>query len=226
MKQLSIGDLVSRAWDFSVKHWPVFIIIAIIENALGSLTSGDPTAFTMLGQNPDPREVVEALNSAYNPLRIAIVVLIMTYLSIITYRMLVNTITKGRPYEEGALLEALKVDLTTYGFFLGVELVLGMALIFGFLLFIIPGIILSVRWWFTPLIAATENVSLRQAFGRSWEITRGHFWELFLLGIVCFGIVIVGFCACCVGVIFAEVVVKFIGVLAYQDLGGLDATQE
>ena len=30
MKKLFIGDIVSRAWDLAVKHWPVFLIIALI----------------------------------------------------------------------------------------------------------------------------------------------------------------------------------------------------
>jgi hypothetical protein len=50
-------------------------------------------------------------------------------------------------------------------------------------LFLIFGVIaaplLAVRLGFAPYIAATSNVSSRQALARSWQITRGHFWTAF-----------------------------------------------
>ncbi|MBQ7443156.1 MAG: glycerophosphoryl diester phosphodiesterase membrane domain-containing protein [Bacteroidaceae bacterium] len=218
MNKLSIGDIVSRAWDLSVKHWPVFILLSIVEAVLGSFINGNPAAFAALGPNPDPQEVVEALNASFNPLMMLVVILGTTYLNIIVYRMLVSVLRTGQPYADGQLADALKVNLVKYGFFLGVNIVMGLAVGFASLLCIIPGIFLSVRWWFTPLIAATEDVTFGEAFGLSWEMTKGHFWELFLLGIVCVGIAIVGFCACCVGIIFAEVIINFIVVLAYEQL--------
>jgi hypothetical protein len=48
-------------------------------------------------------------------------------------------------------------------------------LIFG----VIAALLLAVRLGFAPYIAATSNVSIRQALARSWEITRGHFWTAF-----------------------------------------------
>lgn len=218
MKKLSIGDLVSRAWDLSVKHWPVFLILSLIEGVAGGLSGGNTSAFSALGKNPDPQEVMEALTGAFNPLTMVIAILLSTYLSFVTYRMLVNVMNIGRPYEEGQLLEVLKIDLVKFGLFIGVQLVMGFAEGIGYLCCIIPGIILTIRWWFTPLIAATEDVTFSEAFGLSWEITKGHFWELFLLGITCIGIAIVGFFACCVGMFFAEVIINFIVVLAYYEL--------
>jgi hypothetical protein len=40
-------------------------------------------------------------------------------------------------------------------------------------------LLLAVRLGFAPYIAATSNVSIRQALARSWEITKGHFWTAF-----------------------------------------------
>jgi Membrane domain of glycerophosphoryl diester phosphodiesterase len=48
-------------------------------------------------------------------------------------------------------------------------------LIFG----VIAALLLAVRLGFAPYIAATSNVSIRQALARSWAITRGHFWTAF-----------------------------------------------
>ena len=218
MKKLFIGDIVSRAWDLAVKHWPVFLIIALITGASGALMNGDPYAFTTLGDNPDPAELYEALFQSYNPIAVVVVLLLNVYLSLITYRMLANVMDFGSPYREGGLMDILKVDLAKFGLFLGVEIVYCMAVSVGSTLCLIPGLFIAVRWCFAPLIAATGDITFSEALGRSWELTKGHFWELFLLGLTAIGIAIVGFCACCVGVFFAEIIVNFMIVIAYYAL--------
>jgi hypothetical protein len=53
--------------------------------------------------------------------------------------------------------------------------VFSLFLIFG----VIAALFLAVRLGFAPYVAATSNVSVRQALARSWVITRGHFWTAF-----------------------------------------------
>ncbi|PWT71969.1 MAG: hypothetical protein C5B60_10110 [Chloroflexi bacterium] len=53
-----------------------------------------------------------------------------------------------------------------------------LASIFG-IFGVIAALLLVVRLGFAPYIAATSNVTIRQALARSWEITRGHFWTAF-----------------------------------------------
>ena len=31
MKSFEIGDIISRAWDLAVKHWPIFVLIVLIK---------------------------------------------------------------------------------------------------------------------------------------------------------------------------------------------------
>ncbi len=222
MKKLFIGDIVSRAWDLAVKHWPVFLIIALISSALGILVRGDSSALMSLGNNPDPEEVYMALLQSYNPVGILVVVFVSIYLNYITYRMLANVMNIGQPYREGELLDALKVDLAKFGLFFGVEIVFALAVAVASMLCVIPGLFLAVRWYFAPLIVVTENVSFSEAFSRSWDLTKGHFWELFLLGLTAIGISIVGLCACCVGIVFAQIIVNFMFIIAYYELKKAD----
>ena len=222
MKKLFIGDIVSRAWDLAVKHWPVFLIIALISSALGILVRGDSSALMSLGNNPDLEEVYMALLQSYNPVGILVVVFVSIYLNYITYRMLANVMNIGQPYREGELLDALKVDLAKFGLFFGVEIVFALAVAVASMLCVIPGLFLAVRWYFAPLIVVTENVSFSEAFSRSWDLTKGHFWELFLLGLTAIGISIVGLCACCVGIVFAQIIVNFMFIISYYELKKAD----
>ena len=57
-------------------------------------------------------------------------------------------------------------------------------------------------------------------------MTKGHFWELFLMGLTMIGIAILGFCACFIGVFFADVVVDFMLVVSFFILKPDSNTQE
>jgi hypothetical protein len=48
----------------------------------------------------------------------------------------------------------------------------------GFLLLIIPGIIAFVRLALAPPVVVIEDVRGTKAIGRSWRLTKGHFWRL------------------------------------------------
>ncbi|NVE94314.1 hypothetical protein [Altererythrobacter lutimaris] len=68
--------------------------------------------------------------------------------------------------------------------YIGMTLLSGIGFIFGFLLLVIPGIILLVRWSASSgyLIGKGEGVvdSLRS----SWDATRGYSWPIFFAGLV------------------------------------------
>ena len=218
MKQLVIGDTISRAWDLAVKHWPIFVLFSLVNYLFSGFgVRYDQEALMSLGQNPDPQVVAETIREAITVSPWLILgVLVSIYLGFVVYRMLYNAATIGKPYETFA--DALKVDVNQLAIFFCVNLAMGFIVGAGTLACILPGIFLGVRLLFAPIIAAVENASFGEAFTRSWEMTKGNFWNLFLLGLAAIGIYILGFCACCVGVIFAEVVVQFMLMVAYLTL--------
>ncbi len=62
-----------------------------------------------------------------------------------------------------------------------VHVILAIIKCFAFFLLIVPGIILYVRLFFVPLLLLEENISVKIALRKSWRLTRGHFFKLFLL---------------------------------------------
>lgn len=218
MKKIVIGDIVSRAWDLAVKHWPIFVLLAFVNSIFTNVGMRfNQESFTSLGQNPDPQEVYRAFAESVTLSPWLIVgVLLMTYIGFITYRMLYNAITIGKPYEN--FVDILKIDINQFAIFFCVGLVYGLIIGIATVCCILPGIFLGVRLMFVPLLAAIENVSFAEAFRRSWQMTSGSFWDLLLLGFTTIGIAILGFCACCVGLYFAEVIINFMMVLAYMTL--------
>jgi uncharacterized membrane protein len=56
--------------------------------------------------------------------------------------------------------------------------------LFGFILLIIPGIILSIRLGFFDYLIVDKNSKIIESLKKSWEITKGNVWNLFLLYIL------------------------------------------
>lgn len=84
---------------------------------------------------------------------------------------------------------------------------------------ILPGLFLQIRLMFVPIIAANKpELTLSEVFSRSWSITKGHFFDLFLFGIIVVLINIVGFLCCCVGLYVTSIISEFMYVELYYRL--------
>ena len=73
----------------------------------------------------------------------------------------------------------------------------------GFILFIVPGIILSIRLSFFDYLIVDKNSKIIESLKRSWEITRSNTWNLFLLYLLFALINILGAFALIVGLFWS-----------------------
>lgn len=219
MKKIVIGDIVSRAWDLAVKHWPIFVLLIFVNSALSGLgMSIDPEDYITGIQTNSPEMIAEAVK--VTPW-LAVAVLIGIYLGYVILNLYVNASRTGKPYS--TMSDAFKVDINQLAIYFVVDLCLAFIIAIGCSLCVLPGIWLGVRLCYAPLLAATQGASFTESFSRSWEMTKGNFWDLFLMGLTMIGIAILGFCACCVGYYFAAVVIYFMYVLSFYALKADDA---
>lgn len=105
-----------------------------------------------------------------------------------------------------------------FGKFLLGNLLAGLIIAVGFVLLIIPGIILSIRLQFVPYLIVEKNLGPVDALKRSWEITRGHTWNLFLFGLVCILVVLLGLIALFIGLFWAMPTVLIAVAYVYHKL--------
>ena len=74
------------------------------------------------------------------------------------------------------------------------EFLFTIAILIGFLLLIIPGIILSVGLCMAPFILKDDkDISAMDALMKSWQLTQGHKMKLFWLGLSFIGWIILSF---------------------------------
>jgi hypothetical protein len=91
----------------------------------------------------------------------------------------------------------------------------------GFLLCILPGIYLTVCWFFfTPLIIIDKRLDFWQAMEVSRKVVSRHWWQVFGFALVCFLVMLCGVLACGVGIFIALPIIKAATVYAYEDIFG------
>lgn len=93
----------------------------------------------------------------------------------------------------------------------------------GFVLLIVPGIILAIMWMFVSLVLAETDLDFSSAMTASANLTKGYRWQLFGLLFACVCIAILGLLACCVGIFLAQPVAMTAVALAYRFLQGRQA---
>jgi hypothetical protein len=106
-----------------------------------------------------------------------------------------------------------------------------LAILAGLVLLIIPGMYVAIRFQFVPNLLVDKKMKFKEAFALSTKMTENIKWKLFgfglLQGIMCLGVVLVGFIALIVGVIPAAFVafgwMMFANVGLYRKLYAINA---
>ncbi|MEI9960945.1 MAG: glycerophosphoryl diester phosphodiesterase membrane domain-containing protein [Limisphaerales bacterium] len=93
-----------------------------------------------------------------------------------------------------------------------------------FLICMIPVTYLSVSWQFTLPLIIDKGMTFGTAMKTSWKMVGKHWWQVFGLTIVIGLLNVVGFCVCCVGLLFT-VPIGFVAMMfAYETIFSETAT--
>lgn len=103
--------------------------------------------------------------------------LLQAYVSITVYKLVLN----WHDHQQIGLAKWSEINsrFVPYVFIL---LLYALVVVGGIVLLIIPAILWSVWYGFAQLIAIDQKVGVFEAFAKSRELTRGHFWILFSFG--------------------------------------------
>jgi hypothetical protein len=102
---------------------------------------------------------------------------------LLMYLVLTGAITRAVAAEvagqDPSLEQSYRFGFHRLGSVLLVSILVGLATIGGFILFIIPGIWIGVRLAVSVEALVVEGRRGTQAMGRSWELVGGHWWHAF-----------------------------------------------
>jgi len=193
---ISIGDLFRNSWDIYKKDFKKFLVIAVIFFGIAGLI------MTFIGPEIPEDEFLFTLPwYLFFP-----IILVATFISILGSASLISAV-KEVP-KDWQIKEVIKEGWSKYWSFLLVSSLAGLVIGIGFLLFIVPGIILAVWFAFSVYTVICEDKRWFKALSRSKQLVKGRWWSV---AIRVFAIIIVIF--------FLTMCAKFIpylGQLAYM----------
>ena len=99
-----------------------------------------------------------------------------------------------------------------------VSLINGIIVVLGFILLIVPGIILSIKLQYSTYLVVDKNMGVIESIKKSWEMTKGVKMNLFLLDLLFIGINILGVLALLVGLIITVPLSMVASAFVYRKL--------
>ena len=200
----SVGETISYGWSAYWKNVGPLLIISVVILVISGIVNG-------IGYASDSA-AVSAIFSI-----LGYFVGLFLALGLIRAAL---AVTRGETPEVGMLFQGMG-----FGPYIGASIIFGIAVAIGFVLCIVPGIIVAIVYGFYGYVILDENQqSPIDALKRSADITRGHRGELFLLGLALLGINIVGALLCLVGLLFTHGITAVAIAHAYRTLKGQAVT--
>ncbi len=74
--------------------------------------------------------------------------------------------------------QTVKESMPLFQPYFTTQLIAGLVILGAFFLFVIPGIIVSIYYFFTQYIVVNENLRGRAALRRSYQLVKPHFWKI------------------------------------------------
>lgn len=198
--QLEVGEAISYGWNAFKKYAGPLVLIGVV---VGAINFG----FSLLSQVFN--------DSAFLVLVVQVISFLVSVLLALGVTRVVLKVTAGQEPEVGDLFQT-----EHYGPFLGASILFWIMVSVGLVFFIVPGIILLTIFFFYSFAIVDRGDGVMDSLSRSSEITRGQRGSVFLLGLACFGINLLGVIVCLVGLLVTYPVTFVAAAYAYRTLSG------
>lgn len=226
MRSLSVSDAVSQGWEFAKKHGLLLAAIifgfSILTGMINSLAvPQDFWANNMKAVQSQDMNSLQKMMDAYSPSVLSNIVSTILYiLYIIFYAGFTATLLKLiRGIMVKVSFEGFKMSAMTYLKYFVVNLLVGLIIVVGSFLCLVPGIFFATRLAFADwYILDHPDAGIGEAFSASWNMTKGNFWSVLGLLFTEIVIVMIGFLLCCIGMYFAVPLAMFVEGCAYLTL--------
>lgn len=196
LPQRSLGDILSAALQIYRKNAAqLLLIVAVVTIPLSILSylladvvfAADSKTVTIGNQSikvTEPRSFFVFLLALLVSLAIGVIITAILQAAILRAAA---QATIGDPVDVEA---SYRWGLARFGSVLLVSILVGLAVGIGFLLLIIPGIILLVMFSVSVPAVVVENRRGTDAMRRSWELVSHHFWHV--LGVILVAAILAG----------------------------------
>jgi hypothetical protein len=206
-----VGEVIGQGWDLFKQHWVPLVFTMFLGGIIGQIPGVIPSVMQASGSFKPDDPILISVNLVTSLLGFAI----GQFFNVGYIKMWLTAIRGGTPqfgdmFSGGsrALPAIGAMFLTLIAFFL------------GYAACIVPGVIVALGLSFTQFFVVDQNMGPIDAMSASWRVTQGHRGNIFVFGLASVGIILLGLCACIVGVYPAIVVVSLAFAIIYMRLTG------
>jgi len=195
MKNIPIDEAINYGWRTFLAKWQLFLPLSVLVGLISwvqQLSNKNTEGISLLG---------------------LVIMILSLYVSIGTTKISLRVVDGESP-------EFLDVFRSAKYFlrYLGASILIGLIIVLGFVLLIVPGIIWGVRYSQALNLIVDKDMKIIDAMRKSGELTKGVKGQLILFFLVCIGVIILGAIALVVGVLVALPVVWLATVFVYRQL--------
>jgi hypothetical protein len=180
----SVGELLSTAIELFVRHSGLFLSVTLLVVApVVILVDGVWGGALRDGSDYAPSTAAAAVSALLTAFAVP---------SLVTSLHAVIVRDMGRGGSAPSVGRALNAAAPRIPFALGAVILSTIGIGVGFLLLIVPGIWLAVRWYFAGQAAVLDGRSPSEALQRSGELVAGRWWSTFgalLVGGIAFALI-------------------------------------
>jgi len=178
-RPMGIGEILSTAFQLYQRHWRTLLAIAavvVVPFTLLQYLLGHTVRVTGMAT----RNGVVVTTSSW---RVGVAGLVTALAGVVMFLVLTGAITRAVAAEaagqDPSLEESYRFGFHRFWSVLGVSVLVGLAVVGGLILFIIPGIWIGIRLCLSTQALVVEGRRPTEAMGRSWALVGGHWWHAF-----------------------------------------------
>lgn len=210
---IDVGECVKRGFELTKRNFGIILLVGVVYfvvyfgvNFIFGLIAGlaVPAFQSSQSDNGATMVVLTAIIQIFT-------MVFSIYLGLGVTRVGLNLVSGkevavGQLFGEGGKLPRM----------IGASILYYLMVFIGLLLLVVPGIYLALRYMYYQVAIVDRNMGVLESLSYSSSITTNNRLNLFLLGLLSFAIIIAGFLALVVGLVFAWPVVWLAWTIAYR----------
>lgn len=214
---IETGDVITSGWNCFKAEMGIsigLVIVSILINIAAGIPRGvcyGAAQVLMKQGDQDTALILQGIGLLFAPLTYAVQIYISCGLTVGMLK-----IVRGESTEIGVLFQGGKFFWRA----VGSSIVFGLMAFAGFLLCIVPGIIVTLMFGPFLYVLVDEDLPGIDCLWRAKTITEGNKLTYFVMGLACVLINILGAMALCVGLIFTAPLTTVIFAVAYCKMSG------
>ncbi len=181
----TVSGTFGHAWEIMKKRFPELLLIVLFQMVLSAPTGAKHLLYTWSGGSVATTGLLQFVYSL-------LIVMPLSYGCSWVYLKAI----RGDDFRFQDIFFAYQ----SFGNILLANLLVCLIVVAGFIMLIVPGFIFACKLAFVPYLVMDEKMEAVDAIRKSWNMTRGFSWTIFLMGIASIFVAIGGLICFIVGI--------------------------